>query len=82
MQVGKDRSSMAVTLEQARFLCEKHGVISGKKSAEVMRRFGTRRHNVWANTGQRDYAFNGINYSSLPKCYRPPPGSYSGSIAT
>ena len=76
------RSSMAITLEQSRFLCKYHGVISGKKSCEVMRRYGVRRHNVWANTGQRDYAFNGINYSSLPKCYRPPPGSYSSSIAT
>lgn len=79
---GKDRSSMAITLEQSRYLCSHHGVVSGKKSVEIMRKHGVRRHNVWANTGQRDFAFNGINYTSLPRCYRPPNGSYSGSVHT
>jgi len=79
---GKDRTSMAVTLEQARYLCSTHGVVSGKKSAEIMRRHGVRRHNVWSNTGQRNFAFNGINYTSLPKCFRPPAGCYSGSVNT
>lgn len=79
---GKDRTSMAVTLEQARYLCSSHGVVSGKKSAEIMRRHGVRRHNVWANTGQRNFAFNGINYTSLPKCFKPPAGCYSGSVNT
>ena len=79
---GKDRTSMAVTLEQARYLCSTHGVVSGKKSAEIMRRHGVRRHNVWSNTAQRNFAFNGINYTSLPKCFRPPAGCYSGSVNT
>ncbi|GMH66738.1 hypothetical protein TrRE_jg2062 [Triparma retinervis] len=79
---GKDRTSMAVTLEQARYLCSSHGVVSGKKSAEIMRRHGVRRHNVWANTGQRNFAFNGINYQSLPKCFKPPAGCFSGSVMT
>jgi len=79
---GKDRSSMAVTLEQARYLCSNHGVVGGKKSCEIMRRHGVRRYNVWANTGQKNFAFNGINYTSLPKCFKPPPGCYSGSVVT
>jgi inositol polyphosphate-4-phosphatase len=79
---GKDRSSMAVTLEQSRYLCSNHGVVGGKKSCEIMRRHGVRRHNVWANTGQRNFAFNGINYTSLPKCMKPPPATYSGSVVT
>ncbi|GMH86756.1 hypothetical protein TL16_g10643 [Triparma laevis f. inornata] len=79
---GKDRTSMAVTLEQARYLCSRHGVVSGKKSTEIMRRHGVRRQNVWANTGQKNFAFNGINYTSLPKCFRPPAGCYSGSVNT
>jgi inositol polyphosphate-4-phosphatase len=79
---GKDRSSMAVTLEQARYLCSQHGVVGGKKSCEIMRRHGVRRYNVWANTGQKNFAFNGFNHTSLPKCMKPPPGCYSGSVQT
>jgi len=79
---GKDRTSMGVTLEEARFLCDQMNVIGGRKACKIVRRFGVRRTNVEMNTGQQKYAFNTLQRSFLPKCYQPPGGTYGGNVST
>jgi DNA-binding LytR/AlgR family response regulator len=71
---------MGVTLEQARCIAEDMGVADGFEACQVMRKHGVRRMNVFANTGQSKYAFNGFQASMLPRCFRPPPGTNSGSV--
>jgi len=75
---GKDRTAMAVTLEEARLLCDHLRVVGGRRCCKVLRRFGVRRDNVEANTGQRKYAFNDVQRLFLPKCFQPPQGTYGG----
>ena len=82
MCVGKDRTSMGVTLEQAKMLAESTGVIEGKEACLAMRKHGVRRMNVYANTGQAMYAFNKFQHQLLPVCYRPPTGTFTGKVAT
>ena len=77
---GKDRTSMGVTLEQARWIAEDAGVVDGFEACQLMRKHGVRRMNVYANTGQSMYAFNSFQASLLPKCFRPPHGTNSGSV--
>ena len=77
---GKDRTAMGVTLEQARYISEEAGVVDGFEACQLMRKHGVRRMNVYANTGQSCYAFNNIQSSLLPKCFRPPCGTNSGSV--
>jgi inositol polyphosphate-4-phosphatase len=79
---GKDRTSMLVSLEEARLLCDHLRVIGGRKACTDMRRFGVRRDNVEMNTGQRKYAFNDVQRIFLPKCFQPPQGTYSGNAVT
>ena len=69
---------MAVTFEQAKFLVEKLAVPGGRAAVKVFRRHGVRRVNVLANTEQQHYAFNQFQFQLLPRCYRPPTGTYSG----
>jgi len=77
---GKDRTSMSVSLEAARVMVDVHNVIDGKDVVNALRSHGARRMNVWGNTGQPMYAFNSIQRLALPECYRPPLGTYSGSV--
>jgi hypothetical protein len=77
---GKDRTSMGVTLEQGRFLCEEAGVVDPAGCIQVMRKYGVRRMNVYANTGQSMFAFNSIQRMALPNCYRPPLGTFTGKV--
>jgi len=42
---GKDRTSMGVTLEEARHLCDHMSVVGGRKACKTIRRFGGRRSN-------------------------------------
>ena len=80
---GKDRTSMGVTLEQSCVLSDKADyVLDGQESTRVMRKYGVRRMNVYANTGQGYYAFNSFQQQMLPKCYRPPGGTYGGNVAS
>ena len=44
-QSGKDRTSMGVTLEEARHLCDHMSVVGGRKACKTIRRFGGRRSN-------------------------------------
>lgn len=79
---GKDRTSMGVTLEQTRILSDTINHLHGIDTCKLMRKYGVRRMNVYANTGQSCYAFNNFQQQLLPKCYRPPGGTYTGNVAT
>ena len=81
-QSGKDRTSMAVTLEQAKHLVETHHANDGKNMCRLLRSHGVRRNNVYANTAQRQYAFNQLQIQCIPKAYRPPNGTFSGKVQT
>ena len=76
---GKDRTSMGVTLDMARGLNEASGVTTSTANiCQLLRLHGTRRANVYANTGHITYAFNFMQRSLLPVCFKPPHGSFSG----
>lgn len=79
---GKDRTGMSVTLEISRSLVEDLGVLGGSEVCKVLRTYGVRRMNLYANTGQSKFAFNQIQKQMLPSCYKPPPGTHAGNIAS
>jgi inositol polyphosphate-4-phosphatase len=79
---GKDRTSMAVTLDSTRDLVERMGVVRGEDLLRVKRTVGVRRMNVYANTGQSNYAFNGFQVNHFPKCYQAPSKTYAGNVAS
>lgn len=71
---GKDRTSMAVTLEQCQVLCREHKYDTAALAdlLDQMRSCGTRADNVEKNIGERKYAFNAVQMRGLPKLLRPP----------
>ena len=73
---------MAVTLEQTRALGAELRVVGEVHVCKVLRRHGVRRTNVLRNTGQDKFAFNAVQVKSLPRCYRPPIGTFSGNALT
>ena len=79
---GKDRTGMAVTLEQTRALGRDLGVFDEVHVCKVLRRHGVRRPNIELNTDQDKFAFNAVQVKSLPRCYRPPIGTFSGNALT
>ncbi len=73
---------MGVTLDMARGLNEASGVTTSTNNiCQLLRLHGTRRANVYANTGHITYAFNFMQRSLLPVCFKPPHGSFSGGEA-
>ena len=78
---AKDRTGMAVTLEQGKLL-ESHGVDRAEidRAVAVMRGLGVRRTNVQKNTGSPQYSFNAIQRRFLPTELQPPSGTYGGTI--
>lgn len=84
---AKDRTSMAVTAEQARLLVERHGLHEAEAAelADEMRRRGVRWQNMRKNvSGPGQYAFNWLQQRLLPEIYRAPSGTYTrfGGVAT
>ncbi|KAK7248003.1 phosphatidylinositol-3,4-bisphosphate 4-phosphatase [Aureococcus anophagefferens] len=79
---GKDRTAMAVTLEQTRALSRDLRVFDERMLCKLLRAHGVRRRNLLLNTGQDKYAFNAVQVKSLPVCYRPPAGTYTGNALT
>ncbi|CAG2166554.1 unnamed protein product [Oppiella nova] len=84
---AKDRTSMAVTLEEAR-LCaqlfdinEVHEMQWFQTIVDTLRSEGTRRENTKKNVGVAKYAFNSLQLMTFPKLLRAPNGTYS-SIET
>ncbi|KAH9251124.1 hypothetical protein BASA81_011023 [Batrachochytrium salamandrivorans] len=67
---GKDRTAMAVTLEQSKLLLDK--VPDTLYFANLFREFGIRIQVAHKNIGRRVYSFNTIQRMALPKEYRPP----------
>ena len=86
---AKDRTSMAVTLEEARLLCAHHG-LPGRLdhdfdpdvlcAANVFRELGVRLPNAEKNTGKKRFAFNNVQRKFLPKLYRPPRSCIGSNI--
>ena len=83
---AKDRTSMAVTAEQARLLVERHGLHEAEAAelADEMRRRGVRWQNMRKNVSGGQYAFNWLQQRLLPEIYRAPSGTYTrfGGVAT
>lgn len=75
---AKDRTGMAVTLEQTRVLQQEFHLPSAnlQNVLDVVRSEGTRLDNTMKNIGRRKFAFNLPQVLALPQQYRPPPGSY------
>jgi len=73
---GKDRTGMAITLQQARYVGERFGCGSSDemllKNANVMRVHGTRLDVTKKNIGKKIYSFNSFQCQFLPPLYRPP----------
>jgi len=65
---AKDRTSMAITWEQAVLLREKHRLSEREmvNARNIMRVHGVRRVNVLKNTGRPFYAFNAIQRGVMP----------------
>jgi inositol polyphosphate-4-phosphatase len=79
---GKDRTAMGVTLENCRFLAFNLRVSGACHLCQVMRRWGARRRNVYANTGQSCYAFHDLQQPLVPACYRAPNGTVNRTVGT
>eukprot|EP00602_Paraphysomonas_sp_CaronLab_P006429 CAMPEP_0185030682 /NCGR_PEP_ID=MMETSP1103-20130426/17681_1 /TAXON_ID=36769 /ORGANISM="Paraphysomonas bandaiensis, Strain Caron Lab Isolate" /LENGTH=1178 /DNA_ID=CAMNT_0027565895 /DNA_START=347 /DNA_END=3883 /DNA_ORIENTATION=- len=73
---GKDRTGMAVTLEQSRLLGENFDCGQSAeriiKDASIMRQYGTRLMVAAKNIGRPVYAINRLQIQFLPAFYRPP----------
>ena len=74
---GKDRTGMAITLEQSRQLGERFqcGNSQGRllRDAYTMRLHGVRLSVAEKNIGKRVYAINSLQAQFLPPLFRPPP---------
>ena len=77
---AKDRTSMSVTLEQARLVQAHHGLSDTHIDwlANVMREHGVRLTNCLKNIGKKRYAFNALQVQFLPKQFRPPKSTIGG----
>lgn len=75
---GKDRTGMAVTLDQSRQLSEIFGLENTNdriiKDANLMREYGTRLMVAEKNIGRAVFAINRLQLQFMPPLYRPPPG--------
>jgi len=75
---GKDRTGMAVTLEQIQILSREYDLAEHEyqKALDAMRSEGTRIENCEKNIGRRKFAFGALQLAVCPYQYRPPVGTY------
>ena len=73
---GKDRTGMAITLEQSRQLGDRFRLGDGDarllRDANLFRVHGTRLGVAEKNIGKRVFSFNRLQVQFLPLLYRPP----------
>ena len=73
---GKDRTGMAVTLEQARILGERFSCGNTharlQRDANIMREYGCRVLVAEKNIGRKVYSINSLQTQFIPQLYRPP----------
>ncbi|XGW15886.1 hypothetical protein V3C99_001382 [Haemonchus contortus] len=81
---GKDRTGMAVTIEQGRVFRETCGLNAAQLQEVIasLRRDGARRENCRKNVGKGVYSFSPFQMHFLPKPFRPPSGTYAQGIAS
>uniref|UniRef100_A0A0N5CAK9 PH domain-containing protein n=1 Tax=Strongyloides papillosus TaxID=174720 RepID=A0A0N5CAK9_STREA len=81
---GKDRTSMAVTLEEGRLLKETCGVNDDQVSEMIvcLRRDGVRRENCKKNVGKPMYSFSSFQMHFLPPEFRPPTGTFTHGVSS
>ncbi|EDQ90564.1 uncharacterized protein MONBRDRAFT_18386 [Monosiga brevicollis MX1] len=78
---GKDRTSMAVTLEEVTVMRQFYEIdeITKESVLSNLRSKGVRIENVLKNIGEKRYAFNVLQVQALPAMLRPPDGYYGSS---
>mgnify|MGYP003386220541 CR=1 FL=1 len=73
---GKDRTGMAVTLEQSRVLGERFSCGNSAervlRDANIMREYGCRILIAEKNIGRKIYSINSLQTQFIPLLYRPP----------
>ncbi|KAE9416064.1 hypothetical protein Angca_002288, partial [Angiostrongylus cantonensis] len=81
---GKDRTGMAVTIEQGRVFRETCGLnaVQLQEVIASLRRDGARRENCRKNVGKAVYSFSPFQMHFLPKTFRPPNGTYSQGVSS
>uniref|UniRef100_A0A0K0CUN5 PX domain-containing protein n=1 Tax=Angiostrongylus cantonensis TaxID=6313 RepID=A0A0K0CUN5_ANGCA len=79
---GKDRTGMAVTIEQGRVFRETCGLNALQEVIASLRRDGARRENCRKNVGKAVYSFSPFQMHFLPKTFRPPNGTYSQGVSS
>lgn len=80
---AKDRTSMSITLEEAKLLVHAHGLLADDMDAftDLLRTYGVRRENARKNIGKAQYCFSALQNYMLPQDYQCPPGTGGGSRA-
>ncbi|VDD87449.1 unnamed protein product [Enterobius vermicularis] len=81
---GKDRTSMAVTLEEGRLIKENCGINEDQMADMLvcLRRDGVRRENCRKNVGKPLYSFSPFQMYFIPREMRPPAGTFAAGVAS
>ncbi|TKR64344.1 hypothetical protein L596_024898 [Steinernema carpocapsae] len=81
---GKDRTSMAVTLEEGRLIKETCGLPASQINDMIvcLRRNGVRLENCRKNVGKPIFSFSPFQMHFIPKELRPPAGTYAQGVAS